>query len=214
MSRSSSILIRLALVAVLPLGNAAAQDNASGVRICLAPAEVEGNAGSGTAAMDAVREMFASFLAGPTLSVTPMTARLKSQVREEAKVAGCGFLLLTTVKHNRKSGNGLLNRMAGAAAQQGVYSAGAAVSSSVGAVAGSAVASATNAAASAAASSFAGTVRSKDELELTYRLESAGAPIVEKTEKRKADSDGEDLMTPVVRKASEAIAEAAAKRKG
>jgi hypothetical protein len=212
--RRSSLLVRLVVLALVPVAGGVAQSAPAPTRICLAPAEVEGNGGSGTAAMDAVREMFASFLTGPTLGVTPMTARLKAQVREEAKLAGCNFLLLTTVKHTRKSGNSMLNRMAGAAAQQGVYSAGAVVSSSVGAVAGNAVASATSAAANAAASSFAGTVRNKDELELTYRLESAGAPVVEKTEKRKAESDGEDLMTPVVRKASEAIAEAAAKRKG
>jgi outer membrane lipoprotein SlyB len=171
---------------------------------------VEGNAATATSAMDAVRETFTSFLTGPSLAVAPLTARLQSQVREEAKVANCAYLLLTTVKHTRKSGNGLLNRMAGAAAQQAVYSAGSTAGAAVGGVAGSAVSSA----AGAAASGFAGSVRNKDEVELSYRLESNGTVVIDKTEKKRADSDGEDLLTPVVRKASEAIADAVSKKKG
>lgn len=54
--------------------------------------------------------------------------------------------------------------------------------------------------------------KSKDELELTYRLDSpTGAVLIDKTEKRAAKSDGEDVLTPLVEKASEAIAAVAAK---
>lgn len=201
---------RLALASLLPFASGLAQAGPTQTRICLAPANVEGNAGSASSAMDAVRETFASFLTGPTLAVAPLTARLESQAREEAKLASCQYLLLTTLKHSHKSGNGLLNRMAGAAAQQGVYSAGAVAGSAVGGVAGSAVSSA----ASAAASTVAGSVRTKDEMILTYRLESSGAVLIDKTEKRNAGADGEDLLTPSVRKAAEAIADLVAKRKG
>ena len=204
----STTFSRVVLASALPFAAALAQGGAAQTRICLAPANVEGNTGNGTSAMDAVREAFTSFLTGPTLAVAPLTARLESQAREEAKLASCQYLLLTTVKHTRKSGNGLFNRMAGAAAQQGVYSAGAVAGSAVGGVAGSAV----NSAANAAASSFAGSVRNKDELVLSYRLESAGTSIIDKTDKRSASSDGEDLLTPIVRKAAEAIADAASKK--
>jgi outer membrane lipoprotein SlyB len=205
-----SIVSHLALLSAVPIATAVAQGTATQTRICLAPANVEGNAATATSAMDAVRETFTSFLTGPSLAVAPLTARLQSQVREEAKVANCAYLLLTTVKHTRKSGNGLLNRMAGAAAQQAVYSAGSTAGAAVGGVAGSAVSSA----AGAAASGFAGSVRNKDEVELSYRLESNGTVVIDKTEKKRADSDGEDLLTPVVRKASEAIADAVSKKKG
>jgi len=41
---------------------------------------------------------------------------------------------------------------------------------------------------------------------LGYRLETAdGKVLVEKKEKRKATSDGEDLLTPMVARAAEAI---------
>jgi hypothetical protein len=208
MFRSRSSLL-LGLTIVAPLAGAGAQATATQTKICLAPPNVEGNAGSGTSAMDAVRETFTSFLTGPTLGVTPLTARLESQAREEAKVASCEYLLLTTLKHTRKSGNGVFNRVAGAVAQQSVSSAGAVAGAAVGGVAGNVVYSA----AGAAASGFAGTVRSKDELVLTYRLEATGSTLVDKTEKRNAGSDGEDLLTPVVRKASETIAETVSKRK-
>ena len=85
-------------------------------RICLAPPVVEGNGENAAPAMTAVKETFTSFLTGPTLAVSPLSARLQSQVREEAKAAGCQFLLMTTVKPVHKTGGGLLNRMAGAAA--------------------------------------------------------------------------------------------------
>ena len=200
---------RFMLVSLLPLATALAQNAPTQTRICIAPPNVEGNAaGSGTSAMDAVRMTFESFLTGPTLAVTPLSARLESQVREEAKLASCQYLLLTTLKHTRKSGNGVLNRMAGAAVQQGVYSAGAVAGSAVGGAAGNAVYSA----ASAAASSYAGTVRNKDEVVLSYRLESAGASLIDKTEKKSASGDGEDLLTPIVKKASEAVAEAVSKK--
>jgi hypothetical protein len=54
--------------------------------------------------------------------------------------------------------------------------------------------------------------RSKDELTLKYRLESgSGAVLAEKSEKQKAKSDGEDLLTPVVQRAAEAVAAAVAR---
>jgi hypothetical protein len=71
---------------------------------------------------------------------------------------------------------------------------------------------ATNAAAEAvstAAYSYATTTKAKDELTLSYRLESgAGGVLLDKSDKRKANADGEDLLTPEVQKAAEAIAAA------
>ena len=49
--------------------------------------------------------------------------------------------------------------------------------------------------------------KSKDELRLEYRLQSASGRIQfgPKTETQKAIADGEDLLTPVVMRAAEAI---------
>jgi len=141
--------------------------------------------------------------------VQPLSARLQSQVREEAKLAGCQFLLLPSLKHERKTGGGLLGKVAGGAVQQGAW----AVTGSTGSTLGRVAVGAAAGAASSAVSDYAYSSRQKDELTLSYRLEGAGGRVLlDKSEKRKAKSDGEDLLTPVAQRAAEQIANAAAKQ--
>jgi len=206
MSRFAVVLL---LSATIPPA-AMAQDKAGGTSICLAPAAVEA-APTGVDPVAAVRDAFTTFLTGPTLAVQPLSARLQSQVREEAKLAGCRFLLLPSLKHERKSGHGLFGKVAGGAVQQGAWAA----SGSAGSTVGRVVAGAAAGAAGSAVNDYASQSRNKDELTLTYRLESeAGAVLVEKSEKRKATSDGEDVLTPVVQRASEGVVEAVGKQAG
>ncbi len=181
---------------------------AQGTRICLAPATIE-TAPTDVDPITAVEETFTSFLTGPALSVKPLTSRLQSQARAEAKLDGCPYLLLPTLKHERKSsGGGLFGKMASGAVQQGAYS----VSGAAGSEVGRAVAGAAAGAATSAANDYASGSKVKDELTLSYRLEAmTGAVLLEKSAKRKAKSDGEDLLTPLVQQASEAIVTAAAK---
>ena len=168
-----------------PSPAAAQAVGAPATRICLAPTTVEAVPG-GFDPETAVRETFTDFLTGPTLAITPLQARLPSQAREEAKLAGCGFVLFPTIKHERKTGGGgFLGKVVAGGVQQGAASA---------------------------ASDYAASSRVKDELTLRYRLESAaGKVLVEKSDKREAKSDGEDLLTPMVRPAAEAVAQAVAK---
>jgi hypothetical protein len=178
-------------------------------RICLAPASVEGTSGNAASAIDAARETFTSYLTGPSLAAEPLKARLASQVREEARQAGCPYLLLTTLKHvQKRSGGSVLGRMAAGAAQEGAWQAGMSSGSAVGRVAGVAA----YGAAGQAAYNYAAGIHNKDELTLGYRLESAdGKVLVEKEDKRKAKSDGEDLLTPMVQEAAEAVVAATGK---
>jgi hypothetical protein len=166
---------------------------------------------AGADAAEAVRATFATYLTGPSLAVTPLTAKLAAQVREEGRAADCRFLLLTTVKHVRKgSGGGLLERMAGAAAQQAAWSAGSSVSSAAGRV----VVGAAAGAAGVAAYSYATAVQVKDELTVRARLETeTGVVLVELKEMKKAMANGEDLVTPLVAKEAEAIAAAVSNHK-
>ncbi len=199
----SLALIPFALAAGAGVG--AAQDTTNMRRICMAPAAVETSASS-DAAVNAVREAFTAYLTGPTLQAQALQARLASQVRLEARQAGCPFLLLTTVKHEKKRRSGLLGRVAAGAAQQGAWEAGVASGSTAGRIAGQA---AYGAAAGVAASNYAATFHAKDELTLSYRLESPdGKALAEGKDKRKAKADGEDMLTPLVEKAAEAVAEA------
>ncbi|MEP6689439.1 MAG: hypothetical protein ABJC36_13905 [Gemmatimonadales bacterium] len=191
-------LIAAGLCASLPL---AAQSAPPQPHICLGPTSVESTPGSAMTAANAVRETFAAFLTGPTLGTASLSARLESQAREEAKQVGCPFVLYTTLKHEQKRGGGgsLLGRMAGGAAQQGAWAAGSAVGSAAGRVAAGAAAS--------AAYDYSANVRNKDVMTLGYRLESAaGGVVAEDSEKRKAKSDNEDMLTPLVQRASEAVA--------
>lgn len=202
----ASALASLFVPALVPAQEPAAAAKAT--QICLAPAAVEA-APTGMDPVAAVRDAFASFLTGPSLGVQVLNARLQSQVREEAKLAGCQFLLLSSVKHERKTGGGLLGKVAGGAVQQGAW----AVTGSAGSTMGRVAAGAAAGAASSAVSDYAYGSRSKDELTLKYRLETgAGAVLAEKSEKRKAKSDGEDLLTPVVQRASETIVESTVKQ--
>lgn len=199
--------------ALLVPASAAAQNGAAPAatvtQICLAPATVEA-APSGVNPLDAVRDAFSNLLTGPTLGVQPLSARLESQVRQEAKLNGCQFLLLPTVKHERKTGGGLLGKVAGGAVQQGAWT----VTGSAGSTVGRVVAGAAAGAASGAVSDYAYNSRQKDELTLSYRLEDAGGKaLLRKSAKRKAKSDGEDLLTPLAQGAAEQIADAAAKAK-
>jgi hypothetical protein len=187
--------------------HAAAQDSAGITRICLAPASIEATSGSTTAAVDAAREAFTSFLTGPSLRAEPLKARLASQVKEEARQAGCPYLLLTTMKHvQKRGGGGLLGRAAAGAVQHGALEAGAASGTAAGRIAGGAA----YGAAGQAAYNYAATIHDKDELTLGYRLETPeGKVLVEERDKRKAGQDGEDLLMPMVEKAAEKIVAAA-----
>jgi hypothetical protein len=187
------------LTIVAALGSVAGDTS----RICLAPATVESSVGDASSAANAVREVFTSMLTGPSLQTQALSARLASQVREEARQANCPYLLLTTFKHQHKrKGGSLIGRMAAGAAQQGAWEAGVASGSSVGRIAGQAA----YGAAGQAAYNYAVSVQNNDEVTLGYRLETMdGTVVVEKQDKRKAKSDGEDLLTPMAQHSAETI---------
>ena len=193
------------LFAAHPLGAQAP----TAVKICLAPATVEASS-NGTAAANAATEAFTSFLTGPSLSSQALQSRLASQAREEAKAAGCPFVLLTTIKHAAKrSGGGILGQVAAGAARQGVAEAGIAGGGAAGRIASSAA----NTGINQAAYAYAGSIRNKDEFTLGWRLEAAdGSVLGEDKNKRTAKSDGEDLLTPLVQEAAEKVVTAAKKR--
>jgi hypothetical protein len=161
-------------------------------------------AGKSDEAVQAVRDVFVSFLSGPTLKVTPLTSRLASQAKEEAKQSHCRYVLFVTLTHKKKTGgSGLFTRAAGEAAGTAVWHI------PGGGSAGSAAArSAATSVASTALRGVSSNVKAKDEMTLDYRLEAAdrSAPVLTKSEKSKANSDGEDLLTPMVERASTVVA--------
>jgi hypothetical protein len=200
LSPSGIAAIGCAMAAFLLAGvSAHARDNPS---ICLAPASAQIPDMRSDEAGTAVGQMFTSYLTGPSLSVVPLTARLASQAREEARQKNCVYVLFASVRQERKTQTtGLLGRIAAGALQNGASQ----VAANTGSAGTRVVASA--AAGGAANTYIASSTRIRDTLELEYRLESAdGKTLTAHTEKRKATSDGEDLLTPLVEQAAEAVA--------
>jgi hypothetical protein len=193
-SRSLWLLYAAALATT-----AQATNTPASLQICLAPATTQASLGNSADLMGAVRETFTSFLTGPSVTVKPLDARLAGQAREEARLSRCSYVLFPTVRHERKS-SGWLGRVAAGAIQSGAWEAAAAAPSSTARVL------AGTASAGAATYSVYSQIKSRDVLNLEYRLESGdGRVLIEKTSQRNADSDGEDLLTPLVRGSAEEI---------
>ena len=184
-----------------------AQDPAPKTTICLAPATAQMASGSSADGANAVKETLGSYLTGPTLAVAPLTARLTSQAREEAKLASCKHIVFTSMKLERnKSGGGLFGKIVGEAVQSSAYELRGRAGSTAARIATTAAASA----AAEAARNFATNVKTRDELTFDWRLETLdGAVVAKNSAKAKASSDGQDLLTPMVERAAEAIAGAA-----
>lgn len=170
--------------------------------ICLAPPSAQLASTDPTRAAAAVTDLFTSYLTGPTLSVVQLTSRLASQARVEARQANCSIVLFVAARLTQHTSGGMLGQIAGRAAQEGVVSEG------LGAARiGNGVTAAAARVAARAAADIATTTKAHDDMELSYRLElDTGAVLKEGKSKRRAKSDGEDLLTPLVEHAAEEIA--------
>ena len=198
MKLSSLVLILLAL-ALSAIGADAAPQKPASTCVALTVPSVQGVDGNATSFATAVRDLFASYLKGPSIRTEALESRLAAQAALEARDKDCGQLLLVTVQRKRDSGgtSRLLGQAAGVAVMRTPGGAG---------VTG-AVASGATWAGGEAIYRFASEIRAKDELVLSYRL---GAPdAVERAKpvsfNGKAKSDGEDLLTPLVEQAANGI---------
>lgn len=198
------IVIAIALSVVFA-GAASAQDSqpaaeqAKGVCVALVLPSVQGVEGSATEMATGVRELFSSYLTGPSIRSIVLDARLASQAAEEARLKGCANLLMTTLTFKRRGGGSGVARALGRAASAAAWHA-----PYAGTAAGAAARSAAISGAEAAAS-IAETTREKDEVTLDVRLIVANGRTVTKSDKGKAKRSGEDLITPLVQRASEAV---------
>jgi hypothetical protein len=155
-----------------------------------------------TAVATSVRSIFESYLTGPTLQSVMLDAKLASQASEEARQKECPRILMVTV--TRKGGStgpskaGAIARAAGTTAAYIPMGGGVGGAVAAGAAEGGAV----------AVSDLAYRTRAKDEVTMTYKVVTAdGATVMAlKTEHAKAKSNGEDLLTPLIAKASDAVA--------
>ncbi len=168
---------------------------------------IQGVDGSATDVANGVRDLFISFLNGPALRTIVLEARLPAQAAIEARQKGCGQMLLTTMIRKRDNGSklgGVLGQAAGTAAWHIPYSAAGSVAR------GAALAGAQ------AATTLASDTRRRDEVRLEYRVGSPDQVAAAKSvlSKAKARADGEDLLTPLVERASAEIFSAVAAKEG
>ena len=155
----------------------------------------------------ALRNIFAAYLNSPNIELVALDARLPSQALEEARQSNCDYVLYASLTQ-KKGGGGLfekaLGNVAGSAIGRlpGGRNAGEAAARSV-AVTGVYT-----------AADISGSIKSKDELTLEYKLESTNAarPGLASTAKAKARSDGEDVLTPLVEKAAQAVVDVIARK--
>jgi hypothetical protein len=174
------------------------------VRIGVVKPKVQMGGGDAAQAADAVRNILAEYLSGPTIEVALLNARLPSQFAEEARQADCDYTLSAEVVHRRGGDGGALGKAIGNfTGGYGGYIPG-----------GSAVQSAIVSGVVRTAADLASSTKAKDEMRLEYRLHALGAskPVLTKTAKARASADGEDLLTPLVENAAEAVGAAVAKR--
>jgi len=199
--RNLILAVALAMALVGMCFHARAEEPKQPGCIAIMAPSLEGVPGSAADAANGVRDLIASYLQGPTIKAVALSAKLPSLAADEARQKGCGAILVTSVR--RKSSNRGFLKALGQAAGASSYSLPYG-SSSV----GSTIARAGTTAGLQTTSSLAQSTKAKDELSLEYRLESPDGKVEfgPKTERRAAKTDGEDLLTPLVEHAAEAIA--------
>ena len=149
------------------------------IRIGLITPKVQVSSGDAARTTETLRNSFASNLNGANVEVVQLSAGQLSQALDEARQTQCDYVL--TVSLNIKRGGGsMFGRAIGniASATTGIPTGGA-----------------------------GNAIKAKDELSLQYILDNlqTSSTVLSNTSKAKARSDGEDIITPEVQKASQAI---------
>jgi hypothetical protein len=163
--------------------------------------------GDATAAGATVRELIAAFLRGPSIGIVLLESRLAAHAMEEAREKSCGRILTAAIERKR-GGGGLLGRIVGQAGTTAAWSI-------PGGTAASAIARGATVAAAQATAEIAASTKARDEMRLTFTLtaQDGRVELGPKTQKAKAANDGEDLVTPLVQSAAEAIAAKVSERR-
>ncbi len=180
--------------------SSAAAQSAHQSCIAIVTPTVEGVPGNAADAANGVRDLMATYLQGPSTKIVPLEAKLPSQATEEAKQKGCEPILVFSVARKAGSSHSLLKALGRGASVSSWSLPG-------GSSTGSAVAHAGAAGGLQTVSSMAESTKAKDEIHLEYRLQSADGQVQfgPQSERLVAKSDGEDLLTPAVMRAAEAI---------
>jgi len=161
--------------------NASATPKKPGViRVGVLQPSVQVSSGDAASAAESLRNGFANHLKDATVEVILLSSRSASAALSEARQIECDYVLSSSLTI-KKGGGSMFGR-------------------AIGNIAGSAVGIPVG-------SAGASLIKAKDEVTLAYKLEplAQGKQALSNTEKAKASHDGEDVIKPLVQKASETI---------
>ena len=154
----------------------------AGTCIAIVLPGVQGVEGDATALGNSVRELFASFLRGPSMQVMTLDARLTAHALEEAKQKSCGRVL--TVSLTRKRGGNTMGTIARVAGQAGASAAG---GMGYGATVGAAAARGAANAATQVVNEAARSTKAKDEITIEYKITSDGREVGARAEEGQSE---------------------------
>jgi hypothetical protein len=210
-----SVLLTLALLAA---AGASAQtdgaDKAAGaIRIGVAPTQAQVGQGNNTQGDygAAIRDSIVVLMSGPAVDIIPLESHLAMQLQAEAAQKACDYILYSNVVVKRGGGFGFGKMLKMAAPAAGMIGMAGGMG---GALAGQAAGVAAMAAAQSAQdqamnqlAAFNGQIKSKDDVTVAFRLHAAGQdkPRLQSSLQAKAKADGEDVMTPLLLKAADAV---------
>jgi len=148
-----------------------------------------------------IRDLVSQYLQGSNIELVPLEAKLASALADEAKEKDCNYILNIAVTQKKSSGGfGMFKKIAPVlASATPLAGVGGNIAGQVaGQVAQGAIYSAAN---------MSSNTKSKDTFTLEYSLVSTegGAAKVSNSLKAKANSDGEDVISPMIEKVAEAI---------
>ena len=166
--------------------------------IAIMAATVTGVDGNAAEAGTAVRDVFISFLSGPSMAPVALESRVRQLAVEEARQQNCAYMVTASLTRKRSGGGGLAKALGHAAGTAAWYVPGAAAGAVVGAL---------SVGAAQAVQDITSSTRAKDEMRLEWSLTSLATQksAANSNDKRKATSDGEDLLTPLIQRAAESI---------
>lgn len=172
------------------------------IRIGLASVKT-GAVGEGINAAElaaAIQNSFAQYVKGTKVEIVPLEAKLQSAIEQEAAQKDCDYVLYATVSHKKGGGGfGFGKALGSVVAQTGGGSWGNTAGNVAGRVAATSVVAATS------------NIKAKDELTLDIKLQKGGSATLEKQFKSKAKSAGEDIISPIVEQAAQAIVDTVGK---
>ena len=149
---------------------------------------------------NAIQNSIGEHLKGTKIEIVSLEAKLQSAIDAEAKEKECDYVLYATVSHKKGGGGfGLGKALGSVVSQTGGGAWGNTTANVAGKVATQSIAAATS------------NIKPKDELTLDIKLQNGAAVALTQQFKQKAKSAGEDIISPIVEQAANAIVGAVGK---